>query len=246
MAGQNNVPPLIYARAAGILYLSIIISGIFSEVFVRSNLIVPGAAATTAANILASEWWFRIGFVADAIMLLCDVAIAVLFYVLLKPVNKTLSIIAAAFRLSQAAIIGMSLLYYYSALLLLTGVEYAAVFETRQMHALVMLLLDMHRHGYDLGLLFFGLSNFFLGFLIIKSEYFPTIFGYGLIAAAVVYLVGSFTRFILPGSLSLVEPFYIIPLIAELLFCLWLLVKGLYPQDKDALVDRTDIQRTNG
>ena len=245
MTVQNHLPPLILARVAGILYLSIIITGIFSEVFVRSNLIVPDSATATANNIAASEWWFRLGFLADSIMLLCDVAIAVLFYVLLKPVNKTLSLIATAFRLSQATIIGMSLLYYYSALLLLSGTEYATVFEANQLHALVMLLLDMHSHGYDIGLLFFGISSFFLGILIIKSEYFPSIFGYGLIAASVVYLVGSFTRFLLPGYLSIVQPIYIIPLIAELSFCLWLLVKGLYPQNKEALVYRTDGQRTN-
>jgi hypothetical protein len=160
-------------------------------------------------------------------MLLSDVAIAVLLYALLKPVNKTLALITTAFRLTQAAILGLNLLNYYGALLLLTGAGYAAVFETDQLYALVMLLLDLHSHGYDLGLLFFGLSNLILGYLIIKSEYFPGIFGYGLIAAAVAYLVGSFVRFLLPDYVSFIKPVYIIPLIAELSFCLWLLFKGV-------------------
>ena len=64
-------------------------------------------------------------------------------------------------------------------------------------------------------------------YLIIKSKYFPGILGYGLITAAVVYLVGSFARFLLPDYVSFVEPSYIIPLIAEILFCLWLLFKGV-------------------
>ena len=95
----TETSPLLYARVAGLLYLIIIVSGIFSEVYVRSKLVVTGDATATAANILASEGLFRIGFAADAIMLLSDVAIAVLFYLLLRPVSNALALTAAAFRL---------------------------------------------------------------------------------------------------------------------------------------------------
>jgi hypothetical protein len=218
---------LVYARVAGLLYLIIIAFGIFSEVFVRSNLIVTGDATSTAANILASGWLFRAGFAADSIMLLSDVAIAVLFYVLLKPVNNVLALTASAFRLAQAAILGFNLLNYYAALLLLSGKVYTTVFEPGQLHALATLFLDIHSHGYDLGLLFFGLSNIILGYLVAKSGYFPRALGYGLIAAAIVYLSGSFTLFLFPSHVSLIKPLYIVPFIAELSFCLWLMVKGV-------------------
>jgi hypothetical protein len=122
------------------------------------------------------------------------------------------------------------LLNFYAALLL-SGAGYATVFEADQLHALMMLFLDMHSHGYDLGLLFFGLSNLILGYLVIKSNYFPGILGYGLLAAAVAYLTGSLTRFLFPDYASVVEPIYVIPLIAELSFCLWLLVKGVKVSD---------------
>lgn len=223
----TKTSPHIYARAAGLLYLIIIVFGITSEVFIRSSLIVTGDASATATNILASEGLFRLGFVTDSLMLLSDVAIAVLFYILLKPVSKTLALIAAAFRLTQAAILSFNLLNYYAALLLLNGIEYAAAFKPDQLNALAMLFLDMHSHGYDLGLVFFGFSCLILGYLVTKSDYFPSIFGYGLIAAATVYLTGSFTLFLFPDHASLIEPIYIIPLIAELSFCLWLLVKGV-------------------
>lgn len=221
---------MVHARAAGLLYLVIIVLGIFSEVFVRSSLIVAGDGTATATNILASEPLFRAGFLADSIMLLSDVAIAVLFYVLLEPVNRTLALVAAAFRLTQAAILGLNLLNYYAPLLLLSAPGYATGLETAQLHALVMLLLDMHGHGYDLGLLFFGLSNIVLGYLVIKSDYFPGILGYGLIAGAVVYLVGSYVRFLSPHLVELVEPGYVVPLVAELSFCSWLLVRGVKTQ----------------
>lgn len=226
----NETTPLVYAKVAGVLYLIIIVFGIFSEVFIRSSLIVSGDATSTAVNILESEGLFRFGFVADSLMLLSDVAIAVLFYMLLNPVSKTLALIAAAFRLTQAAILGFNLLNYYAALLLLKGVGYKTAFEPDQLNTLAMLFLDMHSHGYDLGLLFFGLSSVILGYLVIKSDYFPGILGYGLIAAAVVYLTGSFTLFLLPDYITFVEPIYVVPLVAELSFCLWLLVKGIRVQ----------------
>lgn len=191
---------------------------------------IAGDATATVSNILASGSLYRIGFIADSIMLLSDVAIAILFYILLKPVSKTLALTAAAFRLTQASILGFNLLNYYAVMLLLKGSEYIAAFEAEQLNALVMLFLDMHSHGYDLGLLFFGISSFILGYLVVKSNYFPRVLGYGLMAAAVVYLAGSLTRFIFPDLISLIEPIYIVPLIAELSFCIWLLIKGVKTQ----------------
>jgi hypothetical protein len=227
---SNEATVLIYARSAGVLYLIIIACGIFSEAVIRSSLIVAGDASATAANILSSKASFRIGFAADAIMLLSDVAIAVLLYQLLKPVSKTLSLMAATFRLTQAAVLSFNLLNYYAPMLLLTKGGYMAPFSTEQIHALSMFFLELHGYGYDLGLLFFGLSNLVLGYLIIRADYFPGILGYGLQAAGLVYLAGSFTRFLTPEHASLMQPAYIVPLVAELSFALCLLLKGIRVQ----------------
>lgn len=224
---HNRTSLLHTARIAGILYLTIIVCGIFSEVAVRARLIVPGDAALTAANIRASSVLFRAGFVADTIMLLSDVAIAVLLYALLESASRTLALMAAVFRLAQAVILGASLLYYHGALLLLGNSGYGGIFADNQPQALAFLLLDLHGHGYDLGLLFFAISTFILGHLLRKSELFPAVLGYGLQGAAVVYLVGSYIRFLLPELLPLFQPFYVIPLVVELSFCLWLLIKGV-------------------
>lgn len=214
------------ARAAGLLYLLIIVCGIFSEAVVRGSLVVAGDATATAQNILASQGLFRIGLLADSLMLLSDVAIAVLFYILLKPVSNTLALMAAAFRLTQAAVLGFNLLNYYAALLLLGGDSFAGSFDTGQVQTLALLFLDLHSHGYDLGLLFFGLSSLILGYLVARSTLFPALLGYGLMAAALVYLAGSYTRFLAPDYVSFMAPIYIVPLVAELSFCLWLLLKG--------------------
>ena len=217
------------ARIAGFLYLLIIVLGLSSEVLIRGNLIVPGNALVTIENILASNALFKAGFVADSIMLLSDVAIAILFYALLKSVNVTLALTATAFRLIQAAIISVSLLNYYAVQLLLQGDGISL--DDTHLQSQVRLLLDMHSYGYDLGLIFFALSNFILGYLLIKSNLFPSILGVGLQMSAVVYLIGSYTRFLVPEYITYIQPIYIIPIFAELSLCLWLMIKGVKVQN---------------
>jgi hypothetical protein len=224
---KRDISLSVYARAAGTLYLFIIVCGIYSEVFIRSELIISSDASATVANIMASKTDFLVAFAADSVMLLCDVAIAVLFYLLLKPVDKTLALSAAVFRLVQASILGLNLLHYYAVALLLDGSVYREAFDREEINALVMLLLEMHSYGYDLGLLFFALSTLILGYLVIKADYFPSLLGYGLLAAGVVYLIGGYTRFLLPAYQPWIEPLYLIAFAAELSFCLWLLIRGI-------------------
>ncbi|HEY9081299.1 DUF4386 domain-containing protein [Magnetovibrio sp.] len=219
--------PQVYARTAGALYLVIIVCGIFSEVFVRGSLIVMDDASATATNIIASEGLFRLGFVSDTLVFLSDVALAVLFYVLLRPVNPTLSLMAAAFRLTQTAIIGLNLLNHYAALMILNGTDQLAAFNSEQLHALVLLFLNAHAHGYDLGLLFFGVNSVVVGYLVWRAPYFPKALGGLLIAAGAVYLMGSYLRFIVPDVGAAFTPAYGVALIAELAMCLWLLIKGV-------------------
>lgn len=214
-------------RAAGLLYLVIIVCGIGSEVFVRGGLYDDMDISMTAANILKDSALFKAGFLADSIMLLCDVAIAIVFYRLFEQVDKTLALSAMVFRLVQAVIIGMSLLFYFAAYLLLTGNAQADA----QTYTLLSLFIDMHAYGYDLGLIFFGITNIALGVLVIRSSYCPRPLGYGLVVAAVVYVVGSYTRFMAVEYHALVEPYYLVPLLAEFAFCLWLLF-GKLAQDR--------------
>ena len=121
------------ARIAGVLYLAIILSGIFAEFFVRSSLIVPGDSAATASNVLASQGLFRLGIAGDLIMILCDVALALLFYVLLKPVSNALALLAAFFRLAQATTLGVNLLNLFLGLQLLIGAQNLDAGSTEQL-----------------------------------------------------------------------------------------------------------------
>ena len=227
--------PLFYARVAGCLYLVIIISGIFGEMFVRSGLIVPGDATTTANNIIASQGLFRVGFFADSIMFLSDIALAVLLYVLLKPVSKVAALVAMCFRLAQTAVLALNLLHYHAAILLLNGTGYSAAFGMKQLNALTSFFLDMHGHGYDLGLLLFGLHCLLLGYLVFKSRYFPRVLGVLLVAAGITYLIGSYTRFLFPNYVTAVSPIYVVAIVSEVSLCLWLLIKGVKMQQWEGM-----------
>jgi hypothetical protein len=92
------------ARMAGILYLIYIIISIFANVLGRSKLIVLGDAATTARNIMASAWQFRIGFVVDLVAAVLFLLTAWALYVLLKPVNKPLALMFLLLNLVGIAV----------------------------------------------------------------------------------------------------------------------------------------------
>lgn len=234
MPRSPAISPVTHARLTGVFYLVIIACGLFSEVYVRSGLIVPGDAAATAGNIAASEALFRVGFVSDLVAFASDVAVAVLLYVLLAPVSRTLALLAAAFRLVGTAIYGVNLLNYFAALLVLAGGGYLTAFEPGQRQALALLFLDLHKHGYDLGLVFFGLHCLVLGYLLLRSDYFPRVLGVLMVLAAVGYLIGSSARFLFPQYVAAVAPVYVAPLIGEVAFCAWLLTKGVRLQPRTA------------
>jgi len=218
------------ARIAGILYLLIIIAGIFAEFFVRSSLIVPGDAEATASNIIASEGLFRIGIASDFIMIMSDVALALVFYVLFKPVSNALALLAAFFRLAQAVALGINLLNLFFVLLLLSGADHLTVYSQDQLNAQVLLFLDAHSIGYSIALVFFGFSLLVLGYLVFKSGYFPKILGILLLVASLGYLIDSFANFLMSNYEAYEAIFTVVvfvpAFIAELALCLWLLIKG--------------------
>ncbi|TNE53078.1 MAG: DUF4386 domain-containing protein [Bacteroidetes bacterium] len=216
-----------YARIAGVLYLVIIVCGLFSEMFVRANIIVPGDARATAANILASEPLYRLGFASDLVMILCDIGVAMLFYMLFRPVSQALALLAAFFRLVQSAVLGVNLLNHFVPLLLLGGDPYLAGFETGQMQTMSLLFLQAHGYGYLISGMFFGLSCLILGYLFYHSVYFPKALGILLVLASLGYLIDGFTNFLAPDFAEVTEWLVVLSaVIAEISICLWLLIKG--------------------
>lgn len=225
------------ARIAGVLYLIIIIAGMFGDAIARESLIVQGDATTTAQNIINSEGLFRASIIADLIMIMADVAIGLTFYYLLKPVNKALSLLAAMFRLAQAATLGINLLMLFFVLQLLSGADYLGVLGSDQLNAQAMLFLNAHAIGYKLALVFFAVGILIQGYLLYNSGYFPKILGTFVIFAALGYFIDNFATFILPDYEAHASLFEAIVLVSalngEVGLAVWLLVKGIIVKNPD-------------
>ena len=223
-----NSSPQVYARIGGVLYLIIIIAGLYGEIFVRGKLIVAGDATATAHKIMASELLFRSGIAVDLVMHLCDVPSILIFYLLLRPVSKDLSLLAAFFNLMQTAILGANKLNLVTVLLLLGGADYLKAFEPRQLQALAFLSLALHEYGFSIGLIFFGVRCLIIGYLIFGSGYFPKSLGVLQAIAGVCYLTNSFALLLAPALADKMFPAILFPaFIGELAMCMWLLVKGV-------------------
>jgi hypothetical protein len=214
------------ARITGVLILIMAVIAPFGMLYVPSTLIVPGDAATTANNIMASDGLLRAGIASDSVVFLIEIVVTVLLYVLLKPVSKTLSLVAAFSRLAMTVIQGINLLNYFFVLLILSGAGYLAVFAPDQLHALVLLFLNAHQSVVLIWGLSFGLHLFVLGYLVYKSGYIPRIVGVLLVIASLCYLTQSFGNILLPNNEELFALVGFLSLV-EIALPLWLLIKGV-------------------
>jgi hypothetical protein len=228
--GSIETSPQTYARIGGLLYLIIIVAGGFAELFVRSNLVVPGDATATAQNIMASARLWRGGFAATLVMLVCAVAVLLILYVLLRPVSRNIALLAVFFNLVSISIEGFNDLLHLAAVLILSGADYLKAFEPRQLHALALLSLKLFDNGYGISLVFFGFFCICTGYLIFKSTFLPRFLGVLMAIAGLCYLTNSFVLFLAP---RLAHQFFYILMpagVAELSLTLWLLVKGVNVQ----------------
>ncbi|MBU1174915.1 MAG: DUF4386 domain-containing protein [Alphaproteobacteria bacterium] len=214
-------------RWAGLLYLLVFVFGIVSEVFLRSPAIVSGDPEATAANILASNGAFYLSVAADLVMVLSDVALALLLFVIFRPVSKTLAMVAAGFRLTQSAVLAVNLLNLFAGAALVMHPAGLAGFSTEQSNALALFFIELHGAGYDLGLFFFAIACLVLGRLIVRSDLAPSVLGYVVAASGLVYFAGSTAAFFAQDFAEAVSYFYVIPMVAEAWFALWLLARGL-------------------
>lgn len=216
------------ARIGGILYFVIIVAGFLGEMFVRGKLVVSGDVAATATNIMQSPLLWRIGIAGDLVMHVCDVPLMVIFYLLLRPVNKYLALTALVFNVVQTAVLAINKLNLLTPLFVLGGADYMKVFDTGQLQALSYLSIKYHGYGFGIGLIFFGFTAIILGYLIIRSGYIPKFIGILMQIAGLCYVVNSFILIINPGLSDKLYPWILLlPLIAELSLCLFMIFKGV-------------------
>ena len=223
----RETSPQVYARIGGLLYLIIIVIGFCGEFFVRDKLVVSGDVTATANNIMASESLWRVQIAGDLILLVCAVALTLILYVLLRPVNKNLALLAVLFNIVEFPIEAVSKLCLFAALFLSGNADYLKAFEPHQLHALVNVSLKLHDYGFGIDLVFFGCACLVYGYLLFRSGYFPRTLGVLMAIAGLSYLTNSFTLILAPAYATKILPVLGLALIGELSLCLWLIMKGV-------------------
>lgn len=210
-------------RIAGLCYLAIIALGLFSEAWVRGQLVVAGDAAATAARIAAQPQLWRLCLVADLLMQLLDLPVIVVLWRLLRPVNETLAATATGLNLVQTAMLVANRVQLLAALDLLSAPAIGAAFLPGQREALAMLAVQLHAQGFGIGLVFFGAACVIRGSLILASGVLPRVLGALLAVAGLAYLLNSFALLLAPAFAKLLFPAVMLPvLVGELAFALWL------------------------
>jgi hypothetical protein len=173
MTGRITSSPRLLARITGLFFLLTILGGIFAQGFVSERLISFGDAAATANNILANKGLFHLGFAVYLIEMACQVAMTALFYVLLRPVSRSVSLLSAFWGLTGCVIKTFARVFYIVPLFVLGGAPSLSSFNTEQLQSLAIVLLKINDVGAGIALVFFGFATVLKGWLILRSTFLP-------------------------------------------------------------------------
>jgi hypothetical protein len=185
---------------------------------------VSGDAATTAQRILASESLYRLSIVSALLVQIINIAVAVLLYQLLKPVNRNQAVLMVLLILLGVPISMLNELNQFAVLVVLHGANSVIGLTAEQVHGLVPLLLAVHQYGIQIASIFWGLWLLPMGYLVFRSGFLPWILGILLVIGCVGYLIQSVAAFLFPSFTFQVALF---TFWGEVLFPLWLLIRGV-------------------
>jgi len=211
------------ALVAGFALLLQIVFVIFAEALVMAKIIVPGAAAATASNIMAHEAQFRFGVFCYLMLTGFDLVAAWALYVFLKPLKNPLNLLAAWSRFAYTIFLGLALVNYYGLVQLLGQTDLVSRLDPAGLQAQVMLSLNAFRNVWDVGYVFFGLHLLLLGIVLFQSRSIPKWLGILVLLGGASYLIDYGGKIILVNF----KPFAsLIFGFDEAIFMVWLLFWG--------------------
>ena len=213
------------ARITGVVYLFYFLTAILAEVFMK-GIVVSGDAAATANNIQAHEPLFRLGLGTGLIATAWYIALTALLYELFKPVNRSVSLVAAFFSLVGCAIQAFGAVFQLAPLVISGSSADLSAFKPEESQALALILFKLDSQAQTITLVFFGLYCLLIGCLIFKSTFLPRILGVLMALAGLGWLT-----FLAPPLANALSPYVLVlGFLAELSLMLWLLVKGVNVQ----------------
>ena len=217
------------AKRAGMLYLAFIITCMFAGI-VRMRLLALEDGAKTAGLLVNAWGLLRISIIVDLVSAVLFLLAAWALYVLLKPVSKDLALLFLLLNTAGVALQCFSLLNLYAPLLIQRSADIQRAFLPDQLDALNLLFFNLHKSGFTMAQIFYGLWLFPLGLLVYRSGFLPRWLGILLMADCIGVLITFFQFFLLPDLDAISYPGYAIGLIAEFSLSLWLIIKGVKVQ----------------
>ena len=225
LAHGRAAPVQAYARIAGVLFLLSFVAGGFGEAYVPSKLIVSADATATAQNIKAFGLLFRVGFAGYLVEAVCDIALSLIFYELLKPVRRDLALLAAFFGLVSTAVYAVAELFYFAPSIILGGAGYLKTFSPDQLNTLALLSFKLFGYGGGIFMAFYGVGWILRGYLIFRSGYLPKFLGVLMTLGGLGFVASNFTLVLAPAFPSGRLLLLMVP--GALLLGVWLLVRGV-------------------
>jgi hypothetical protein len=213
-----------YARVTGALLALSMVFGFLGEWYLPMRF-MSADAAVTAQNITSSMSLYRLGFAAYLVEAICDIGLSLLFYVLLKPVNKPIALAAAFFGLVSTSLYAVAEIFYYAPVILLSGASYMKAFTPEQLNALTMVSLRLFGRVGMIFLALYGIATMLRGYLIVRSDFLPKFIGILLLIGGASFVAKNVTMLLAPTYSSDVLLVAMFP--AGLVLTFWMLVRGV-------------------
>lgn len=216
------------SRIAGIIYLGVVLTGLFSLLYVPSMLINYENAALTFENISNSETLFRLGIASGLLCYTFFLFLPLVLYKLFKDTNENMAKLMVLLALISVPMYFINVQNELSALSIINNPNYLKGFTQEQIQSQVLFYIVQYDNGMRLIHVFSGLWLFPFGYLVYKSDFLPKFFGILLMLGCIGYLINFFGRLLIHDYSELGVSSYIsLPAsIGEIGICLWLLIKG--------------------
>ena len=215
-------------KAAGLLYLLIIVIGVLNSVFIDARLIDHGDINLTINNIAGNEFLFRVGIFCELILYVLVIILSVLLYLILKNVNKNLALTAMVFRAGEGLLGAAFVLTGFIVLDLMNNQYNMASTDNAQMSYLIGALLSARANGIYIVLVLIGIGGTLFLYLFYRSSYVPKILSVWGIFTYLSMLVLSLISILIPEHPNIIEIFlYGSGALFELTIGLWLLIRGI-------------------
>lgn len=231
---QHMNPNQKTARFAGLIYLIVVLTGIFSLAYVPSQLIVWDNAPKTFQNITESLALFRLSIASSIICYTAFLLLPLVLYQLLAAVNDKIAKLMVILALVSVPISFVNLQNKYAVLSIVEKAGYWKVFTQEQLQSQMMFYLDHYSNGILIVQVFWGLWLFPFGYLVFKSGMLPKILGILLMMGCIGYVSNVIGHTAIPNySESGISSYITLPAsLGEIGICLWLLVIGIKTKPK--------------